>query len=144
MQDTHFTHRFNETLQVAQYHKIFTGQILESMTFRLRFCWSVFHDSIIMTSKWARWRLKSPGPPLFTQPFIGAHIKKKHQSSASLTFVRGIHRGPLNSPHKWPVTRKMFPFDDVIMNQGRRLNLLPPLQVPCDFVDFEALSTNSS
>ena len=25
----------------------------------------------------------------------------------------GIHRGPLNSPHKWPVTRKMFPFEDV-------------------------------
>ena len=41
--------------------------------------------------------------------------KKTHQSSASLAFVRGIHRGPVNSPHKWPVTRKMFPFDDVIM-----------------------------
>ena len=27
----------------------------------------------------------------------------------------GIHRVPLNSPHKWSVTRKMFPFDDVIM-----------------------------
>ena len=39
----------------------------------------------------------------------------KHQSSASLAFVWGIHRGPVNSPHKWPVTRKMFPFDDVIM-----------------------------
>ena len=38
-----------------------------------------------------------------------------HQSSESLAFVRGIHRGPVNSPHKWPVTRKMFPFDDVIM-----------------------------
>ena len=25
------------------------------------------------------------------------------------------HRWPVNSPHKWPVTRKMFPFDDVIM-----------------------------
>ena len=42
--------------------------------------------------------------------------QRKHQSSASLAFVRGIHRGPVNSPHKWPVTRKMFPFDDVIMN----------------------------
>ena len=39
----------------------------------------------------------------------------KHQSSASVAFVRGIHRGPVNSPHKWPVTRKMFPFDDAIM-----------------------------
>ena len=41
----------------------------------------------------------------------------KHQSSASLAFVRGIHRRPVNSPHKWPVTRKMFPFDDVIMHR---------------------------
>ena len=32
--------------------------------------------------------------------------QRKHQSSASLVFVRGIHRGPVNSPHKWPVTRK--------------------------------------
>ena len=44
----------------------------------------------------------------------GAH-QRKHQSSASLAFVRGIHRWPMNSPHKGPVTRKMFPFDDVIM-----------------------------
>ena len=41
--------------------------------------------------------------------------QRKHQSSASLAFMRGTHRGPVNSPHKWPVTRKMFPFDDVIM-----------------------------
>ena len=41
--------------------------------------------------------------------------QRKHQSSATLPFVRGIHRWPVNSPHKWPVTRKMFPFDDVIM-----------------------------
>ena len=41
--------------------------------------------------------------------------QRKHQSSASLAFVWGIRRGPVNSPHKGPVTRKMFPFDDVIM-----------------------------
>ena len=38
--------------------------------------------------------------------------QRKRQSSASLAFVRGIHRSPV---HKRPVTRKMFPFDDVIM-----------------------------
>ena len=32
--------------------------------------------------------------------------QRKHQSSASLAFVRGIHRWTVNSPHKWPVTRK--------------------------------------
>ena len=41
--------------------------------------------------------------------------QNKHHSSASLAFVWGIHRGSVNSPHKWPVTRKMLPFDDVIM-----------------------------
>ena len=41
--------------------------------------------------------------------------QRKHHSSAALAFVRGIHRGPVNSPHILPVTRKMFPFDDVIM-----------------------------
>ena len=41
--------------------------------------------------------------------------QRKHQSSASLAFVKGIHRSSLNFPHKGPVTRKMFPFDDVIM-----------------------------
>ena len=34
--------------------------------------------------------------------------QRKHQSSASLAFVRGIHRWPVNSPHKWPVMRKMM------------------------------------
>ena len=41
---------------------------------------------------------------------------EKHQSSTSLAFVRGIHRWPVNSPHKGPVTRKVYPFDDVIMH----------------------------
>ena len=73
--------------------------------------------------------------------------KRKHHSSASLAFVRGIHRWPVNSPHKWPVTRKMFPFDDVIMlflccltGSGWPFSnvasdwlavVLPPSQKPC-------------
>ena len=47
--------------------------------------------------------------------YTGAY-QRKHQSSASLAFVWGIHRAPGNSPHKSPVTREMFPFDDVIMH----------------------------
>ena len=41
--------------------------------------------------------------------------QRKYQSSASLAFMRVIHRGSLNSTHKGPVTWKMFPFDNVIM-----------------------------
>ena len=48
--------------------------------------------------------------------------QRKHQSPASLAFVRGIHRWPVNSPHEGPVMLKMFPFDDVIMK--RRSSLL--------------------
>ena len=51
---------------------------------------------------------------VYSAVYSGAD-QRKHQSSASLVFVLGIHRGPVNSPHKRPVTRKMFPFDDVIM-----------------------------
>ena len=47
--------------------------------------------------------------------------QRKHQSSSSLAFVRVIHRGPVNSPHKWPVTRKMFPFGGVIMEIQKRI-----------------------
>ena len=35
--------------------------------------------------------------------------------SASLAIVLEIHLCPVNSPHKDPVARQMFPFDDVIM-----------------------------
>ena len=42
--------------------------------------------------------------------------QRKYQSSASLTFVWGNHRRPVNTPHNWPVTWKMVPFHDVIMN----------------------------
>ena len=74
--------------------------------------------------------------------------QRKHQSSASLAFVRGIHRWPVNSPHKGPVTWKMFPFDDLIMgdlvgvffcsychikifkgNESGALTLQPPLVI---------------
>ena len=55
--------------------------------------------------------------------------QRKHQSSATLAFVRGIHRGPVNSPHKWPITRKMFPFDDVIMRVWDREFTTCPMYV---------------
>ena len=42
--------------------------------------------------------------------------RSKKTSKLHVTgLVRGIYRGPVNSPHKWPVTWKMFPFDDIIM-----------------------------
>ena len=58
---------------------------------------------------------------VYSTVYSGAN-QSKHQSSASMAFVWGFHRGPVNSPHKWPVTRKMLPFDDVIMKTHLRTN----------------------
>ena len=54
---------------------------------------------------------------VYSNVYSGAD-QRKHQCSASLAFVRVIHRRPVNSLHKGPVTRKLFPFDDVIMKCG--------------------------
>ena len=46
--------------------------------------------------------------------YLGAN-KRKHQSSASLAFMRGIHWWPVNFLHSGPITRKMFLFDEVFV-----------------------------
>ena len=51
---------------------------------------------------------------VYSNVYLGTD-QRKHQSSAWLAFEWGIHWWSVNSPHKWPVTRKMFLFDDVIM-----------------------------
>ena len=51
------------------------------------------------------------------------HRLKQISKLCSLVFMRGIHQWPVNSPHKGPVTWKMFPFDDVIMIMPKLVNL---------------------
>ena len=75
------------TNDLVHYNDVITGTIASQITSLTTVYWTVYSDA----------------------------DQRKHQSSASLAFVRGIHRGPMNSPHKWPETRKTFPFDDVIM-----------------------------
>ena len=53
------------------------------------------------------------GVPIVCSTACFCADQRKHQSSASLSFVRGIHRSPVDSPHKGPVMQKMFPVDDV-------------------------------
>ena len=52
---------------------------------------------------------------VYSTVYSGAD-QRIHQSSASLAFVPGIYRWPVNSPHKGPVRRKRFPLVDVIMD----------------------------
>ena len=72
--------------------------------------------------------------------------QRKHQSSALLAFVKGIHWRPVNSPHKGPVSRKMFLFDDVIMpvimtsiicvnNASRSVIWVVIFRGPCQYKD---------
>ena len=64
--------------------------------------------------------------------------QRKRQSSASLAFVRGIHRWPGNSPHKGPATRKMFPFDYVIMTGHTPCSM----SLPCATQFFTCISSS--
>ena len=69
---------------------------------------------------------------VYSTVYSGAD-QRKHQCPASLAFVRGIHRWPVNSPHKWPVTRNIFPYDDAIMiqnlNRQKTCPISPSLRV---------------
>ena len=95
-------------------------------------------DADVYTCKWIRWSMFRWRPASCPAPLQWRHDgrecvsnhqphdvystvnsgadQRKHQSSASLAFVRGIHRWPVNYPHKGPATRKMFAFYDVSMN----------------------------
>ena len=77
--------------------------------------WHSHYDDVIMTL--LAYQITSL-TVVYSIVYSGVN-QRKHQSSASLAFMREIHRGPVNFPHKLPVTRKMFPFDDVIMRMNQ-------------------------
>ena len=78
-------------------------------------------DISVLVKRTLRWRQNGRDGVSNHQPYdcllnrYSHRNQRKHQGSASLAFVWGIHRGLVNSPHKWPVTRKSIPFDDVVM-----------------------------
>ena len=72
---------------------------------------------------------------VYSNVYSGAD-QRKHQSSTSLTFVRGIHRWPVNSPHKGPILWRIFPFDDVILfwKCGEHYNGIKPMYAHGDII----------
>ena len=54
--------------------------------------------------------------------------QRKQQSSASLAFVQGIHRGPVNSPHKWPVTARVGLVEVLVEDKNTFIKPLPNYQ----------------
>ena len=75
-------------------------------------CWIDSHHNHVIMSAMAS-QITSI-TTVYSSVYWGAD-QRKHPSSAFLVFVRGIHRWPVNSQHKGPVTWKKFPFGDVIM-----------------------------
>ena len=70
---------------------------------------------------------------VYSTVYSGAH-QGKHQSSASLAFVMRIHRWPVNSPQKGPVTQKIFPFDQVTMIHADTTPVLYITHVSCGVI----------
>ena len=102
---------FNEYLEMCMWKERGFIWSLTSITANNGFIIFIHYNDVIMGAIASQ--ITSP-MIVFSTVYLETD-QRKHQSSASLAFVRGIHRRPVNSPHKWPVTRKMFPFDDVII-----------------------------
>ena len=52
------------------------------------------------------------------------HRSTKTSKRRVTGLCEGIHRWPVNSPHKRPVTRKMFLFDDIIMTLSYQCQII--------------------
>ena len=51
--------------------------------------------------------------------------QREHANSASLAYVKGNQRWPLDSLHKGPVTEKIFPFHEGIMEKRNTISCSP-------------------
>ena len=78
-------------------------------------------DNGLSSFEWLRWRHNGPDSVSNHQPhdcLLNRLFRRRSKKTSKLRVTglcAGNSPGPVNSPHKWPVTRKMFPFDDVIM-----------------------------
>ena len=81
----------------------------------------IFGVAILVTLHSFRWRNNGRDGVSNHQPhycLLNRLFRRRSKKTSKLRvtgLLREIHRWPVNSPHKWPVTRKTFPFDDVIM-----------------------------
>ena len=120
---------------------------------RRAWIWASYHTSTTTTTvaHYSDVIIGTMAPQITSLTIVYATVysgadQRKHQSSGSLAFVWGIHRWPVNSLHKWPVTRKMFPFDDVIMYHNSLLVTSTSIiseVIPTHLKDREAVNSIS-
>ena len=72
--------------------------------------WNITTESLTLP-----WPSQIKGASVVCSAVCSGADQRKYQSSASRAFVMGIHRSPVDSFYKGPITRNIFPFDDVIM-----------------------------
>ena len=84
-------------------------------------CFTIIHYSDIIMSTTAS---QITGVSSVYSIVCSGADQRKHQSSRSLAFVRRIHQWPVDSPHKGPVKRKIFPFDDAFMKFQRMQSII--------------------
>ena len=68
----------------------------------------VYEKTKITDVTWAPWRFKLTITRLFVQQLVHADVRENTKAPHDWLFVKGIHRWPVDSPHKWPVMRKSF------------------------------------
>ena len=111
------------TVQISTLYKI----LIIYISVNLRCIWRVVSllvdiESSNLFAYTLQWRHNRRDGVSNRQPhdcLLNRLIRRRSKKTSKLRVTGlGIHRGPVNSPHKWPVTRKMFPFDDVIMYTG--------------------------
>ena len=119
--------------QIAIINFICTTLVLKNMKYIFVFLsWTTqwcgsYDENVAVTIKMSsQWRHNERNGVSNHQPhdyhyhstvYLGADEKKtpKTPKLRVIDLCVGTHRWPVNSPHKWPVARKMLPFDDVIM-----------------------------
>ena len=81
--------------------------------------WIVENHTLVKRSLIIQWRHNGRDDDSNHQPHeyllkrLLRHRSEKTSKLLVTGLVKGIHRWPVNSPHKGPVTPKMFSFDDV-------------------------------
>ena len=84
---------------------IFLKGILRNVSTSWRFPVTPYYSDVIMSAMASQ----ITGASIVPSTVCSSADQRKHQNSVSLAFVRGIHRWPVVSPNKRPVTLKMFP-----------------------------------
>ena len=95
------------------------------MSLRTSIAWAASppysHTQQVTASYPLRWRHNDHAGVSNHQPHVcllNRLFRRRSKKTSKLRvtgFCAGNSPGPVNSPHKGPVTRNMFPFDDVIM-----------------------------